>query len=65
VQRNVTAEAKFTFADPTKAKIAGGVVTPVADGETKLKVEWNGQSAEVPVKWSRRRSIRRFPSVAM
>ena len=49
VNRNVTAEAKFTLADPTKAKIENGVVTPLADGETKLKVEFNGQSTEVPV----------------
>ncbi|MEQ1862468.1 MAG: DUF1549 and DUF1553 domain-containing protein [Chthoniobacteraceae bacterium] len=49
VQRNVTAEAKFTLADPAKAKIENGVVTPLADGETKLKVEWNGQSTELQV----------------
>ncbi len=49
VNRNVTAEAKFTLADPTKAKIENGLVTPLADGETKLKVEFNGQSTEVPV----------------
>ncbi len=49
VQRDVTAEAKFTLIDPAKAKIEKGVVTPLLDGETKLKVEWNGQSAEVPV----------------
>lgn len=49
VQRNVTGEAKFTLSDPTKAKIENGVVTPLADGDTKLKVEWNGQASEVPV----------------
>src|SRR5262245_8047378 len=50
VHRNVTAEAKFTLADPAKAKIENGVVTPLADGETQLQVEWNGQSAQVAVK---------------
>jgi hypothetical protein len=50
VHRNVTTEAKFTLADPAKAKVENGVVTPLADGETKLQVEWNGKTAEVPVK---------------
>jgi len=50
VQRDVTAEAKLTLADPAKAKIDGRILTPLADGETQLKVEWNGQSAQVPVK---------------
>jgi Protein of unknown function (DUF1553)/Protein of unknown function (DUF1549) len=50
IQRNVTPEAKFTFADPTKAKVENGVVVPLADGATTVKVEWNGKSFEVPVK---------------
>ena len=50
VHRNVTADAKFTLADPTKAKIENGVVYPLADGATTLKVEFGGKSAEVPVK---------------
>jgi hypothetical protein len=50
VQRNVTGEAKFTLADPSKAKVEQGVVFPVADGTTTLKVEFNGESVEVPVK---------------
>ncbi len=50
VHRDVTAEAKFTIADPVKAKVEKGVIFPLADGETKVKIEWNGKSAEVPVK---------------
>lgn len=50
VHRDVTAEAKFTFADPSKAKVEQGVVVPLADGETKLKIEWQDKIAEVPVK---------------
>ena len=50
VHRDVTAEAKFTIDDPVKAKVEKGVVFPLADGETKVKIEWNGKSAEVPVK---------------
>jgi hypothetical protein len=50
VHRNVTAQAKFTFSDATKARVQAGTVYPVADGQTKLKVEYNGQSVEIPVK---------------
>lgn len=50
VHRNVTAEAKFTIADPAKAKVENGVVLPLADGETILKVEFGGKTADVPVK---------------
>jgi len=50
VNKDVTSEAKFTIADPTKAKVEKGVVYPVADGETSLKVEWQGKTQDVPVK---------------
>jgi hypothetical protein len=50
IQRDVTTEATFTLADTAKAKVEKGLVTPVADGQTTLKVEWNGQAVEVPVK---------------
>ena len=50
VNRDVTADAKFILADPSKAKIEKGVVYPVADGQTTLKVEYQGKSIEVPVK---------------
>lgn len=50
IHRNVTAQAKFSFTDATKAKIENGVVTPIADGQTALKVEFNGETVEIPVK---------------
>ena len=50
VHRNVTTEAKFTVLDPSKARIEKGVIKPVADGETKLKIEYKGESVEIPVK---------------
>lgn len=50
VHRDVTREAQYTIADPTKAKVENGVVTPLADGETKVQVQWNGKTAEIPVK---------------
>ena len=36
VNRNVTAEAKFSVSDAAKARVENGTVYPVADGETKL-----------------------------
>ena len=36
VHRDVTRQAIFTIADPTTAKVENGVVTPLADGETKV-----------------------------
>src|ERR1700678_1250360 len=50
VNRDVTTEAKFTLADPTRAKIDKGVVYPVADGQTTLKVEYQDKAIEIPVK---------------
>lgn len=50
VHRNVTGEAKITFSDATKAKVQNGTVLPLADGETKMKVEFAGQTVEIPVK---------------
>jgi hypothetical protein len=50
VHRDVTTLATFSVADPTKAKVEKGVIYPLADGETKVKVEWEGKTAEVPVK---------------
>ena len=53
VHRDVTAEAKISLADPAKAKFENGVVAPLADGETRLLVAWQGRTAEVPVKVDR------------
>jgi hypothetical protein len=50
VQRDVTAEAKFSFSDPSKAKFEKDSVLPVADGQTMLKVEYKGETVEIPVK---------------
>ena len=50
VHRNVTAQAKFSLSDATKARVENGTVFPVADGQTVLKVAYNGQTVDVPVK---------------
>ena len=48
--RDVTAEAKYTFADTKFAKLDKGTILPISDGETTLKVEFGGRSLTVPVK---------------
>ena len=50
VHRNVTREARFTFADAKVAKVVDGSVFPLGDGATSLRVEFAGQSVQVPVK---------------
>ncbi len=50
VQRDITSEAKLSIVDPAKAKVTGRTLTPIADGETALKVEWKGESIQLPIK---------------
>lgn len=50
VHRDVTGAATFTIADPSKVKLEKGALFPVADGQTTLKVEYQGKAMEVPVK---------------
>ena len=48
--REVTAEAKYTFADPKFAKLDKNTLLPLSDGETTLKIEFSGRTLTVPVK---------------
>ena len=48
--RDVTAVAKYTFADPKLVKFENHIIRPVADGETSLKIEFSGRTLTVPVK---------------
>ena len=50
ITRDVTKQAKYTPANAALVKSTGSTLTPVADGETKLKVEYAGLSIDVPVK---------------
>jgi hypothetical protein len=50
ITRDVTAKSKLALVDPKLAKVAGNLLTPLADGETKLVVEYEGKKALVPVK---------------
>jgi hypothetical protein len=48
VTRDVTDQAKFELAQPL-AECKGNVLSPVADGQTELTVQWNGRALKVPV----------------
>jgi hypothetical protein len=50
ITSDVTAKAKVALVNPALAKIAGNMLTPAADGETQLVVEFEGKKAQVPVK---------------
>lgn len=49
IARDVTAEAAYTFANPSLARLENHVVYPVADGATDLKIEYGGQTLVLPV----------------
>src|SRR5215207_10808434 len=49
VTKDVTAAAKLRLADSTLAAITGQTLAPRKDGATKILVEHNGLTAEVPV----------------
>jgi hypothetical protein len=48
--QDVTAQAKLTLANSAFAKVEGGMLTPLGDGATELKVEFGDKSVAVPVK---------------
>ena len=47
--QDVSAQAKYTFANPALVKFANAIVTPAADGATELKIEFGGQTLTVPI----------------
>src|SRR5438105_1675669 len=50
ITRDVTAEAKVSFANPALVRLDKNVIYPVADGSTELKADLGGKTAAVPVK---------------
>ncbi|REK10884.1 MAG: DUF1549 domain-containing protein [Planctomycetota bacterium] len=50
VTLDVTKEATATLADPALARLEGSTLYPVADGETKLELAYQGQTVSLPVK---------------
>ena len=49
LQRDVTAEAVATLGDPALASLDAGVLSPLSDGATQLRVAFGGMQVEVPV----------------
>ena len=49
VTRDVTAQASFTLGNKTLAKFDHFILTPVADGQTELRVKFQGKTLVVPV----------------
>jgi hypothetical protein len=50
ITRDVTAQAKVSFANPALVKLDGHTVHPVADGKTEMLVSAAGRTVKVPVK---------------
>jgi hypothetical protein len=50
VTRDVTRDAKFTLGNKSLVKLDKAVFTPLADGQTELKVAFSGKTVTVPVK---------------
>jgi hypothetical protein len=50
ITRDVTDRAKASLANPALARLQKNVLTPAADGETQLVVEFGGKKATAPVK---------------
>ncbi len=48
--KDVTAEATRTLTNPALTKLDGNMLTPVADGQCELKIDFGGLSKSVPVK---------------
>ena len=48
--RDVTAQAQFSLADKTLARLDKSVVHPVADGKTELTVKFDSKTLTLPVK---------------
>ncbi len=46
---DITAQSKLTLADAALARLIGTSLTPLKDGQTNLRVDYRGLSAEVPV----------------
>lgn len=49
LQRDVTAEALASLVNPGLASLDAGVLSPLADGETQLLVEYGGMQVRVPL----------------
>jgi hypothetical protein len=49
ITRDVTTEAKVTFANPSLTKLEKAIIYPLADGKTEMRVEFGGRVVTLPV----------------
>jgi hypothetical protein len=56
--RDVTAQAGFSLANKTTARLEKATLHPVADGATELKIKFQGKTVSVPVKVESAQSAR-------
>jgi len=49
VTRDVTGRAKLSLLDTKIARITQGILTPLADGKTELRMMFGGRSVSVPI----------------
>src|SRR6266480_4035313 len=49
ISTDVTNESEFALGDPSLAKVESGVVKPITDGATRLKIKYKTFNVEIPV----------------
>ncbi len=49
ISTDVTNESEFALGDPSLAKVESGIVKPITDGATRLKIKYKTFSVEIPV----------------
>ncbi|MFT4587860.1 MAG: hypothetical protein ACI8QF_001958 [Limisphaerales bacterium] len=49
ITEDVSAQAKYTLADPKLAKFENHALYPIADGKTEMKIEFGGRTLKLPV----------------
>jgi len=49
ISTDVTDQSEFTLGNPSLAKIESGVVKPINDGSTRLKIKYKTYNVEIPV----------------
>ncbi|HUR58283.1 MAG TPA: DUF1549 and DUF1553 domain-containing protein [Opitutaceae bacterium] len=50
VTRDVTSQASYTLANKALAKLERATLTPLADGQTELRIKFGGRTLVVPIK---------------
>lgn len=58
ITRDVAKDATYSIANPALVRQDGQTFFPTADGQTELKVEYQGQSVTIPIKVERATEVR-------